>query len=945
MKTKRNSSFVCFPLCFQEMQRTEIHWSPNDRNQLAEIGAEIIIHTFDRPLTGESGKCLSGGTNKKTTNLNYPLNEKSHIKCCAWWPSQEHPFVFAIGQPNGKIIFENVKDRSDPWSQERTVIEQKPNRACVALQWNPKHPNLLLSGFERSRNENCLTIWDINPHGSNSSSISLPNLGGVTTNSDEFKRTDFYPHHQPMWKPFFDYGINEQCHSLTWVRPNEKIFAACTTQHTTRYIRIYDHRASAPVVLNFVTKAPNNLCSDPNERYLAASNEKCVYVYDTRSHEKPLIIREENEPIGKLSWSRTGSSQLGYCLKDSPKFHLLSVSSNTIPDNDIFVHRILQCPIQRYRIGLASFDWNYFDSDRLVLLSGKEYFDYVIPSKSTINYSTRDGLLWTNGHFIYPSIISEDENQMTSKVLFNYDLTNLQIDRRNLSSISPMTSNHSQQDKIEFNLNEMGKDARSTIEQFQRWIRNTNVNRDPYPFLGVVESFRDFQSSSTTNVSQQQWISTIPSTSTKTVFDSSERQCVLQLCGWNSIDNRSNHSTGNSLVYDRINSLIEQDQYEKAASIAILQMNLTRALEILKMGINEGGKEELATLTLALIGFIRATSNNFDEKSISTEYSSMTKIFHRPYLRAMFSFICTSDGNDLQYQTVLDEELDLNDKVAFAVRYLNDQRLVEKLEKLAETSREKGDLQGILLTGLRQSGCELIQKYLDQTNDIRTAALLGIHVSEDVYQDCSYVQEWIEGYRLLLDQLQMWNERAEFDIYRNHSLSNLRRHFYENKSNLNSSQQNFCIFCQTSLDPTQLSSSSSSTTTSTNISTTNPIRSYHRSSQQILNRTSTSTTNSNYSSTHQSNDILTICGKCRQILPRCSICMMSLTTYIEDASFIYDSHPDKSNLMSSQWFTWCRLCRHGGHAEHLSNWFTINDKCPVAKCLCHCTLIDRIISS
>lgn len=62
------------------MQRTEIHWSPNDRNQLAEIGAEIIIHTFDRPLTGESGKCLSGGTNRKTTNLNYPLNEKSHIK-------------------------------------------------------------------------------------------------------------------------------------------------------------------------------------------------------------------------------------------------------------------------------------------------------------------------------------------------------------------------------------------------------------------------------------------------------------------------------------------------------------------------------------------------------------------------------------------------------------------------------------------------------------------------------------------------------------------------------------------------------------------------------------------------------------------------------------------------------------------------------------------------
>jgi hypothetical protein len=50
-----------------------------------------------------------------------------------------------------------------------------------------------------------------------------------------------------------------------------------------------------------------------------------------------------------------------------------------------------------------------------------------------------------------------------------------------------------------------------------------------------------------------------------------------------------------------------------------------------------------------------------------------------------------------------------------------------------------------LIKGLRQSGCELIQKYLDQTSDIRTAALLAIYVPEDVHQECPYVQEWIEG--------------------------------------------------------------------------------------------------------------------------------------------------------------------------------------------------------
>jgi hypothetical protein len=34
--------------------------------------------------------------------------------------------------------------------------------------------------------------------------------------------------------------------------------------------------------------------------------------------------------------------------------------------------------------------------------------------------------------------------------------------------------------------------------------------------------------------------------------------------------------------------------------------------------------------------------------------------------------------------------------------------------------------------------------------------------------------------------------------------------------------------------------------------------------------------------------------------------------------------------MSSQWFTWCRLCHqgeHGGHAAHVSNWFAMNEQC------------------
>ena len=60
----------------------------------------------------------------------------------------------------------------------------------------------------------------------------------------------------------------------------------------------------------------------------------------------------------------------------------------------------------------------------------------------------------------------------------------------------------------------------------------------------------------------------------------------------------------------------------------------------------------MATLILALVGAIRATSTNTDEKTIN-DFSSVTKLFHRPYVRAMFSFILNPDGNDVQYECVL----------------------------------------------------------------------------------------------------------------------------------------------------------------------------------------------------------------------------------------------------------------------------------------------------
>ena len=59
------------------------------------------------------------------------------------------------------------------------------------------------------------------------------------------------------------------------------------------------------------------------------------------------------------------------------------------------------------------------------------------------------------------------------------------------------------------------------------------------------------------------------------------RQSVVQLCGWTNVD-------GKGVLYDRLGSLIERDEYEKVAAIYIFQMNVTRALEVLHDGHKRG---------------------------------------------------------------------------------------------------------------------------------------------------------------------------------------------------------------------------------------------------------------------------------------------------------------------------------------------------------------------
>ncbi len=98
----------------------------------------------------------------------------------------------------------------------------------------------------------------------------------------------------------------------------------------------------------------------------------------------------------------------------------------------------------------------------------------------------------------------------------------------------------------------------------------------------------------------------------------------------------------------------------------------------------------------------------------------------------------------------------------------------------------------------------------------------------------------------------MWNERAEFDIYRSHvtGTTPYRRHYFDRSTNGN--QHFSCIFCQTPLEAHQVMSSQTPTmmglagnTNTTPIPTT-PMKVQSRGSQQTITSRSSASSSSAY---------------------------------------------------------------------------------------------------
>ena len=148
-----------------------------------------------------------------------------------------------------------------------------------------------------------------------------------------------------------------------------------------------------------------------------------------------------------------------------------------------------------------------------------------------------------------------------------------------------------------------------------------------------------------------------------------------------------------------------------------------------------------------------------------------------PYARIMLSRI----GGDGWESVLREEAVPLLDRVAIAACNLDDGevskiRLGRKLTTqfsvfLKERSERflgnpSPSLHGLALTGLTASGLKLIQRWLERTGDIQTAALLSTFfpATRLSSSERSMLKRWREGYRDLLDRWGMWEERVKYDV-------------------------------------------------------------------------------------------------------------------------------------------------------------------------------------
>ncbi|XP_046846433.1 LOW QUALITY PROTEIN: GATOR complex protein MIOS-like [Xenia sp. Carnegie-2017] len=756
-------------------------------------------------------------------------------------------------------------------------------RPCNTLAWNSVNSNWLAAGLEKARSGVSLFIWDIT---SNSNVVAL-----------DKQRSSGLPGRNSS-SGFSEAGPTYETTSIAWFPTESNNLIA---GQGGKFLKIFDVRDQPEMYCKpkrfASTKAVNGVCVDPNFEYRVASfvegDQGAVTVWDIRRFEKPLLILP-SENVLQIQWNPTRSGLLTSLRRNENVLHLYDIQhgfpayENTSYEAEPIV---LERNTGALEHNISGFNWHPFDENRMLIVSTKgNISDLTILERICLSWSPQFSFSWGCGRHLM---------HCKGESAFSEDISRLMYVRAcNLYGIEWSKSEANIQDpqlsKLWSWFHRVGNIVKS-IDDRLSFVK--------YPGVASViygESSKQGLCPRSNKVENSKLL--------RTVYDSDLRQVALRLCNWNfDLDN------GSSLK-SFLHKLKSKGMFERAAAVAVFNSDISTAINILsegsnsRMDVNRQPDSYLGMVAMALSGYTRDKTALWQNHCVQ-----LCAKLSNPYLRALFTFL-TCDTNN--YEGILNDcKLEIEDQVAFACKFLSDDKLVSFLYELSRKMIDAGNLEGILVTGMTESGLSLLQNYINKTGDIQTACLLAINsLSPKYLNDSTKVDNWIQSYRDLLDRWGLWHERAKFDIYHSNKIGGFK---------VESQQISVsCSFCGNS------------------ILSKNPVSQAGRKLRFFSPKEKPTNKVKSMS-----------CNGCGNPLPRCSQCLLRMgttSTYHDNKTKSAnesenDFTVDKRKLnVSDLWFAWCQTCRHGGHVKHMLEWFEEHTECPVNNCDCNCMSLDRV---
>ncbi|XP_078394914.1 GATOR2 complex protein MIOS isoform X1 [Cetorhinus maximus] len=860
--------------------KPDILWAPHHVDRFVVCDSELCLYRTESVGTFEA-KAGSLRLSEDTTATLLAINSDTpYMKCVAWYPKYDPECLLAVGQANGRVVLTSLgQDRN---SKCRDLIGKefvpKHARQCNTLAWNPVDSNWLAAGLDKHRADFSVLIWDISSKYTPEIAVPAEKVRLSAGDTDAGL---------VVTKPLYELGQNDASLSLCWLPRDQKLLLA--GMH--RNLAIFDLRnTSQKIFVN--TKAVQGVTVDPHFHDRVASFfEGQVAIWDLRKFEKPVLtLTEQPKPLTKVAWCPTRTGLLATLTRDSNIIRLYDMQHTPTPIGDETEPTIIERSVQPCENYIASFAWHPTNQNRMVVVTPNRLMsDFTVFERISLAWSPTTSLMWACGRHLY-NCSEEGEassgekdvaTKMRQRALSRYGLDTEQVWRNHLLA----GDDDPQLKSLWYTLHFM--------KQYAEDAEQKSVNKVPHVYSGIKTIVKS-SAERKTECYKHGWTGSDRQTDFIR-YQSEERCLALQLCGW--IQKGPEIDVGPFL-----NALEQGEEWERAAAVALFNLDIRRSIEILNKGAALGkGDLNLNVVAMALSGYTD------DKNSLWREMCSSLRLqLNNPYLCVMFAFLTSEPGS---YDCVLYESsVAVRDRVAFANMFLNDTQILRYIDKLTNEMKEAGNLEGILLTGLTKDGIDLMESYVDRTGDVQTASFCMLQgFPSDVVKD-PRVQYWIENYRNLLDAWRFWHKRAEFDIHRS-KLDPFSKPLAQVFVSCNFCGKSISFSCATM--PHQ-----------------------GRSFSQY--GVSGSPTKSK----------VTSCPGCRKPLPRCALCLINMGTPVSSclgtgkSDEKVDLSKDKKLAQFNNWFTWCQNCRHGGHAGHMLSWFRDHNECPVSACTCKCMQLD-----